>query len=147
LTFDEVKVGCSENTPIRIIAQAAKTDFKVIKDLNPEIRGHYLSSGSHNLLIPKGSSEGFYARLEGLKRGYLADKREQVYVIKKGDSLSLIAENLNIPLSTLLICNDLDPRRPIHPGKELFICTERTKPKITKAEKPNNRTPKDAPAD
>jgi hypothetical protein len=146
MTFDEVKVDCSENTPIRIIARAAETDFKVIKDLNPEIRGYYLASGSHNLLIPKGASEGFHARLRDLKKGYLADKREQIYVIKKGDSLSLIAEKLNIPLSSLIICNGLDPRRPIHPGGQLFICNEGTKPKTTKAEKTKNQTKKDAPA-
>lgn len=146
LTFDKVQVDCSENTPIRIVAQAANTHFKVIKDLNPEIRGHYLAAGSHNLLIPKGASEGFHARLKDLKKGYLADKREQVYVIKKGDSLSIIAENLNIPLSTLLICNDLDPRRPIHPGDELFICNEGTKSRTIKAEKSKNTPQKDAPA-
>jgi hypothetical protein len=145
LAFDEVKVNCSENTPIRIVAQAANTHFKVIKDLNPDIRGHYLASGSHNLLIPKGASGGFHARLRGLEKGYLAEKREQVYVIKKGDSLSLIAENLNVPLSSLIICNDLDPRRPIHPGRELFICNEGTKPKTGSAEKAKHRTKKDAP--
>jgi hypothetical protein len=146
LAFDEVKVDCSENTPIRIVAQAAKTHFKVIKDLNPEIRGHYLATGSHDLLIPKGASEGFHARFRDLKKGYLADKREQVYVIKKGDNLSLIAENLNIPLSSLIICNDLDPRRPIHPGGELFICNEGIKPKTTNGEKTKSRTKKDASA-
>ncbi|MBW1858545.1 MAG: transglycosylase SLT domain-containing protein [Deltaproteobacteria bacterium] len=146
LAFDEVQVDCSENTPIRIIAQAAKTHFKVIKDLNPEIRGHYLASGSHDLLIPKGASEGFHARLRRLEKVYLAEKRGQIYVIKRGDNLSLIAEDLNIPLSTLIICNDLDPRRPIHPGNELFICNEGTKPKTTNAEKTKKRTKKDAPA-
>jgi membrane-bound lytic murein transglycosylase D len=144
MEFDEVQVSCSENTPIRIIAQAAKTHFKVIKDLNPEIRGHYLASGSHNLLIPKRASGDFHARLRDLEKGYLADKLQQVYVIKKGDNLSLIAENLNIPLSALIICNDLDPRRPIHPGGKLFICNEGTKPTTTNAEKTNNRTKKDA---
>ncbi|MBW1741812.1 MAG: transglycosylase SLT domain-containing protein [Deltaproteobacteria bacterium] len=146
LVFDKVQVDCSENTPIRIIAQAAKTHFKAIKDLNPEVRGHYLASGSHNLLIPKGASEGFHARLRDLQKGYLADKRQQVYVIKKGDSLSLIAENLNIPLYSLIICNDLDPRQPIHPGGKLFICNEGAKPKTTNAEKVKERTKQDAPA-
>jgi hypothetical protein len=145
LTFDKVQVNCSENTAIRIIAQAANTHFKVIKDLNPEIRGHYLTAGSHNLLIPKGASEGFHARLKDRRKEYLANKREQIYVIKKGDSLSVIAENLNVPLSTLLICNDLDPRQPIHPGGELFICNEGEKPKTIKTEKTKNRPQKDTP--
>ncbi|NIM98832.1 MAG: transglycosylase SLT domain-containing protein, partial [candidate division Zixibacteria bacterium] len=35
LEFDRVQVNCSQETPIRIVAEAAKTHFKVIKDLNP----------------------------------------------------------------------------------------------------------------
>jgi hypothetical protein len=147
LTFDEVEVRCSENTPIRIVAQAAKTDFKVIKDLNPDIRGYYLPSGSHKLLVPKGASDGFQARFSGMRKAYLAEKRGQVYVIKTGDNLSTIAERLRIPLSSLIICNDLDPTHPIHPGKELFICNDGTKPNATSTDKPDTRTQKDAPAD
>ncbi len=125
LAFDEVQVDCSADTPIRIIAQAAGTQFKVIKDLNPEIRGHHLASGSYNLLIPKGASGGFHERLRGLEeKVYLAEKRGQTYVIKKGENLSSIAKKLEIPLSTLIICNDLDPRGPLYPGNELFICQE-----------------------
>jgi len=146
MAFDEVQVDCSENTPIRIVAQAAKTHFKVIKDMNPEIKGYYLASGSHSLLIPEGTSQGFHARFQKLKKAYLAEKRGQIYVIKRGDNLSSIAENLNIPLSTLIICNDLDPRRPIHPGDELFICNEGTKPTTTNAEKTGTPTKKDTPA-
>jgi hypothetical protein len=143
MAFDEIKVDLSENTPIVIVAQAAKTHFKVIKDMNPEIRGHYLAAGSRSLLIPEGASEGFHARFKKLNKAYLAEKRGQIYVIKRGDSLSTIAENLNIPLSSLIICNDLDPRRPIHPGRELFICKEGTKLTTTKAKKTNKQTKKD----
>ena len=44
---------------IRIVAKAAKTTFKAIKELNPEIRGHYLAEGSYTILIPRGDSEDF----------------------------------------------------------------------------------------
>jgi LysM repeat protein len=57
----------------------------------------------------------------------LAALRGQIYVIKKGDNLSEIAQNFNIPLTALIRCNDLDPRRPIHPGNELIICVGKKK--------------------
>ena len=44
LSFDRIKVKSADQIPIRIIAQAAKTHLKVIKDFNPEIRGRYLVS-------------------------------------------------------------------------------------------------------
>ena len=131
-TFDEVKIEHSENVPIRIVARAAGTYFKEIKDLNPEIRGDYIPSGNHQVLIPKGTAEGFQDRFQGLLKRYLAELRGQIYVIKKGDSLSLIAEEFGMPLSALIKCNDLDPRRPIHPGEELIICSGKTRPSAAK---------------
>lgn len=123
MAFDEVKIDSSENVPIRIVAQAAGTHFKEIKDLNPEIRGHYVFPGNHDILVPKGAAEGFQERFGDLLKHHLAELRGQIYVIRKGDNLSLIAEKFDMPLHALIICNDLDPRRPIYPGNELIICT------------------------
>lgn len=135
MAFDEVKVDCLEQTPIRIIAQAAQTRFKVIKELNPEIRGHHLAAGQYRLLVPEGSSDGFLARFRDLQKAFLAGKRQRTYVIKKGDNLSAIAEALNIPVSALIICNNLDPRKPIYPGRRLFVCNEGIKPAAKNAER------------
>jgi len=128
---DQVRIDCSQKVPIRIVAQAAKTHFKVIKDLNQEIRGHYLRPGSHDILIPEGAAEGFHERFRGLLDDFLAGIQGRIYVVEKGDSLSSIAEKFDIPISALLICNDLNPRRPIYPGNKIIICMEeKTKPGI-----------------
>jgi len=121
LSFDQVEITCFQETPIRIVAQAAGTHFKVIKDLNPEIRGHYLPAGSHSLLIPKGASSGFQDRYQGYLEKFQAAQKERIYVIREGDNLSAIAERFDIPLQALLIWNRLDLRRPIHPGDRLII--------------------------
>lgn len=121
LEFDRINLDCFQDTPIRIVAQAANTYFKVIKDLNPEIRGHYLQSGSLEILIPKGTSKGFHARYEPLLKKWLAERKERVYVVKKGDSLTGIAERFNVPLPALLIWNRLNLSSTIHPGDELII--------------------------
>ncbi len=128
MAFEEVRIDSSQDVPIRIVAQAARTRFKVIKDLNQEIRGHYLLSGSHDILIPKGAAEGFHERFRGLLNDFLEGLRGRIYVIKKGDSLSSIAEKFDIPLSALIICNRLNAKQPIYPGNELIICKEETKP-------------------
>ncbi len=121
LEFDEIQVDCPQETPIRIIAQAAGTHFKAIKDLNPEIRGHHLPQGTHKLLIPKGASLGFYRRYSQMLEKHLSAKKDSVYIVKQGDNLSAIAERFGVPLLSLIIWNRLDVSRPIHPGQELAI--------------------------
>jgi hypothetical protein len=121
LEFDRIKIECFQETPIHIIARAAGTYFKVIKDLNPEIRGHYIAAGHHTILIPKGSSGGFRTRYKALVDQWLASRQERVYVVKEGDNLSNIAERFNVPLKALIIWNRLEKKRHIYPGDRLVI--------------------------
>ncbi len=121
MKFDRVQVDCFQDIPLRIIAQAANTHFKVIKDLNPEIRGHYLPEGSRAILIPEGASKDFHARYQHLLKNWLADQKERIYVVKKGDNLSSIADRFGVPLVAIIFWNRLDPNKPIHPGDELII--------------------------
>lgn len=124
LEFDEIRVECPHETPIRIIALAAGTDFKAIKDLNPELRGHHLPAGVHTLLVPKGASKGFQEKYRQSLKSYLSAKKDRIYVVRPGDSLSAIAERHGVPLLSLIIWNRLDARHPIHPGQKLIIHQE-----------------------
>ncbi|HKI49070.1 MAG TPA: transglycosylase SLT domain-containing protein [Desulfobacteria bacterium] len=121
LSFDRVQLKCDRETPIKLVAKAAKTRFKVIKDLNPEIRGHYISKGDHDLLIPKGSLEGFQKRYAGLLKDYAENQTGRVYVVQSGDNLSTIARRHNVPVTALFIWNRINPRDPIHPGQKLIV--------------------------
>jgi hypothetical protein len=121
LVFKRVQIECFQDTPVQIVAQAANTYFKAIKDLNPEIRGHFLAAGTHRLLIPPGSADGFDARFKQLVQQWQATNLERVYVVQKGDNLTGIAERFKVPLPALLIWNRLDGRKPIHPGDRLVI--------------------------
>jgi hypothetical protein len=124
LQYDRIRLECFQETPIAIIAQAANTYFKMIKDLNPEIRGHYLAAGSHSILIPPGAADGFDTRFKMLVDQWLAEKRERVYVVKAGDNLSAIAERFKVPLPALIIWNRLAMNKHIHPGDRLVIYSD-----------------------
>ena len=121
LQFDRVEFQCNQKTPIHVIARAAGTYFKVIKDLNPEIRGHFLMEGDYALLVPKGSAADFHARYELALSNWVATRNEQIYFVKEGDNLSSIAARFNVPLPALLIWNNLNPNRHIHPGDRLVL--------------------------
>jgi hypothetical protein len=127
LQFDRIKLKCFQETPISVIAEAANTRFKMIKDLNPEIRGYFLAAGNHRILVPKGAADGFQARFKTLVDQWLAENRQRVYVVKEGDSLSAIAERFNIPLPALIVWNRLKLREHIHPGQHLIIYSDEIK--------------------
>jgi plasmid stabilization system protein ParE len=121
LTFDRVRIDCAVEMPIRLVAQAAKTQFKVIKDLNPEIRGYYLARGVHDILVPKGAAAGFQKRLAALVTQSASGQASRTYIVQKGDTLTSIAAKFEVPLPALIIWNRIDLSRPIHPGDRLVI--------------------------
>ena len=118
---DSVSISSTEQIPLQIVARAAKSSFKTIKDLNPQIRGHYLVAGTHTLLIPKGSARGFKRRLEKRIKKLAGQNKNRIYIVRKGDTLTNIARQFNVPLPALLIWNRLNYRKPIHPGDRLII--------------------------
>lgn len=125
IEYDRIRLECFQETPLAIIAQAANTYFKMIKDLNPEIRGHYLAAGSHWLLIPPGATDGFQTRFKMLVNQWLTENQERVYVVKAGDNLSAIAERFKVPLPALIIWNRLAKNKHIHPGDRLVIYSDK----------------------
>jgi hypothetical protein len=134
LRFDRIQFDCSREIPIRIIAEAAETYFKVIKDLNPELRGHYLAKGNHSLLVPEGAFKGFDKRYKQLVSQWLSFRKEQIYVVKKGDNLSSIADEFNVPLAAIIIWNRLDLNASIHPGDRLVIHRQEGGTKVQESE-------------
>jgi membrane-bound lytic murein transglycosylase D len=121
LMFDTVEVDCFQDTPIRIVAQAAGAFFKDIKDLNPHIRGYYLQPGHHQVNLPQGSADGFDARFRELVAKNRDERQTRIYIVREGDSLSEIAERFDVPLAALLIWNRIGLNHSIHPGDRLVI--------------------------
>jgi hypothetical protein len=121
VSFETVEVTAAGDLPLRLLAQAAKTDFLAIKELNPEIRGHYLAAGTRLVNVPKDGVWGFQKRLARLVEAEAGSLEGRVYIVKEGDNLSIIAEKFEVPLAALLIWNRIDNNRVIHPGQELVI--------------------------
>jgi membrane-bound lytic murein transglycosylase D len=121
LQFDRVKLKSTRETPIQIVAEAANTYFKMMKDLNPEIRGYNIAKGNYSILVPKGSAKGFHDRYKTLLDEWLAANEKRIYVVKKGDNLTAISERFDVPLPALAIWNRISLKKPIYPGQRLVI--------------------------
>lgn len=122
--FDLVDVKASQPVPLHLLAQAANTQFKVIKDFNPQIKFYHLPAGQHQIHIPLGLSDGFLQRYEMLVAEWMSSKNDFVYVVKKGDTLSGIAARFNVPYRALLVWNRIGSGKKINPGEKLFIFSD-----------------------
>jgi hypothetical protein len=121
LAYDQVQVTCLEPTPIRLLAKASGTTFKAIKDLNPQLRGHHLDIGKHQILVPKGAGAGFPDRFAIAYSRWQQAVKGKIYIVQEGDNLTKIAERFKVPLPVLLIWNRLDPDQLLHPGDRLIV--------------------------
>ena len=121
ISFDRVKLTLPGRTPLYLVAQATGTHFKQIKDLNPEIRGHNLTKGNHIIAVPEGSGENFHPRFADLAKKWRQEYKMHIYIVKKGDNLSTIAERFDVTLPALMAWNDLSPNNFIHPGEKIVI--------------------------
>jgi len=127
--FATTQVSAFNDVPIRLIANAARTDFKTIKDLNPEIRGHYLAPGTRAINIPENGTVEFQERLAVEIESESKIRSQRIYVVKQGENLSGIAEKFEVPLAALLIWNQLNFNDTIHPGQRLVILSNAEKGK------------------
>ena len=121
IPFDSVEISASQPVPIHIVAQAAKTYFKIIKDLNPHIKNYYIPAGRWQIMIPKGSAGGFHERYESLLQQWLTEKKERIYIVKQGDNLSNISAHFNVPVKAIMIWNGINNGKKVSPGDKLII--------------------------
>lgn len=120
-TFDKVNLASDFQIPITLIAKAADIPFKMIKDFNPELRGYYLHTGEHAILIPKGKAKGFEARFTTAVKKWEKTVKNRFHIVKPGESLTGISKKYRISLSSLLKLNNLSLKGIIHPGDRLVI--------------------------
>jgi hypothetical protein len=121
IDFDQVQITTDQPVPLNIIAEAANTYFKTIRELNPQIRNYYLPTGSFILHVPKGASVGFAERYDNILSKWLKEKDNQIYTIQSGDNLSSIADRLNVSVKALMIWNGLTSASKLTVGQKIFV--------------------------
>ncbi|MBI9078048.1 MAG: transglycosylase SLT domain-containing protein [Desulfatibacillum sp.] len=121
IEVENVEVVTMAKAPLTLVAKAAQTSFKQVKDLNPHLRGYDLAAGEHIIMVPKGAAQGFNERFETLFAQWFEAKAGNIYIVKPGDTLTGIAEAHGVPLPTLAMWNRINLMHPIHPGQRLLV--------------------------
>lgn len=128
LEFTQTTITANQPVPLSIVAQAAKTHFKAIKELNPQLRNYYLPAGSFTIYLPRDGAIGFSERYENLLSAWFKEKKERIYVVQEGDNLALIAGRFNVSVKALLLWNGLNNTSKLIPGQKLVVFSEKITP-------------------
>lgn len=110
INYDEI--GIKVNVPVHLteMAKGLGTHLKTLKDLNPQIIGYYLPSGSYTLKVPPGKGREVKPLLKNLERkgsSPRADRSKKYYIVNPGDTLTQISADTGVPLSRLQKINGL----------------------------------------
>lgn len=125
LECDIVAVNIAATVGIVDLAIAAETDYKTIRDLNPQLRDYYLPAGSYTIRVPAGLGPKFSEQLAihaaaPRRPAPETDGDDSYYTVRPGDTLGHIAERTGVSVKTLKELNGLkDPT--IKTGKKLKL--------------------------
>jgi membrane-bound lytic murein transglycosylase D len=131
LPTQNVTVALRRTTHLRNVAKAASTSIRIIRELNPEIRGMTIPKGTYDIKIPKGTDFSFPLKIKSkaiklsqagkgsgkTKAGSQANRR---YVVRRGDTLSKIAKKNRVSIRELKRANRIKGSI-IKPGQKLII--------------------------
>ncbi|MFO7446878.1 MAG: LysM peptidoglycan-binding domain-containing protein [Ignavibacteriaceae bacterium] len=108
-----------EAVDLNFLAECAGVSVETLQDMNPELTQTSTPSGSYALKIPRGKSETFASNLknvpESAKRTYL------VHNVKRGESLSKIANKYAVSINDLADANNISTKTKLSKGVKLRI--------------------------
>ncbi|MCE9667474.1 LysM peptidoglycan-binding domain-containing protein [Myxococcus stipitatus] len=121
LAFDEVEL--TDATDLDVVARAAGVNVKEVQDLNPELKRWCTPPASvknpYKLRLPSGTATRF---AEGFKKISPAERLTfRMHKVKRGDTLSQIAERYGSATEAILQMNRLKSARTLKLGAELVI--------------------------
>ncbi|MCJ7782684.1 MAG: transglycosylase SLT domain-containing protein [Desulfobacterales bacterium] len=119
LRYEKVKVPAL--TDLSLIAMACETSLEEIKDLNPEIRRGVTppNETEYEIKIPFGKKELFLKNFKALQP--LGKFEFKTHLVKKGETLPMIAKSYWVDLEPMLEINHLNKTSPISKGMTLLI--------------------------
>jgi hypothetical protein len=142
LAADRVTLTVARRLPLMAVAKAARTDYKAIRDLNPQLRDSELPAGRIEILVPAGAAAGFHERLEALAAmaapapvpppteaaaaapvpsPAAAKKGPPIHTVQRGETLTAIAARYGVAIEDLRRWNHLKTGSVIKSGDRLVL--------------------------
>jgi LysM repeat protein len=120
---DTVSVKLPASVHMTDFAKALDTDYKVIKELNPQFLGYYFPTGRHQIRVPAGKGKQVKPVLASLTNSpsrRRSASTKDTYTVRNGDSLSKISAKTGVPISRIKSLNNIKGSI-IHKGQTLLL--------------------------
>ncbi len=108
---DKVEVSLRRQLKLTDLAVSLDTDYKTLRELNPQIRRHYMPKGHHTIKVPPGCGPKVVLALKspGDHRSRNWEKiSESYYLVRQGDTLGRISQQTGISIATLRDLNGIN---------------------------------------
>ena len=136
---DTVPVNIDVPIHMTDVSRAVGTDYKILKELNPQILNSYLPTGHYTIKVPSGLASRTSIVLKQLTR--IASRRMKknsgcYYVVQSGDTLIRIAREKGVSVDTLKKINSIKGSK-IMVGQKLLLSPYCVKSQTTSVDPPS----------
>ena len=110
---------------LKTVSKHLEVSYRLLKDLNPELRYNYTPNRPYILKVPKGKGTVLLSKLSDIPTWYPPIPAYVKHRVKKGESLSLIARRYRTSVRAIMAMNGLRSRHYIKAGWKLKIPARR----------------------
>jgi membrane-bound lytic murein transglycosylase D len=121
---------------VKTIADQLQISYKLLKELNPELKRDSTPSRPHAFNVPRGKGPLLLAKLEDMPAWNPPIPAHERHRVRKGDTLSLIARRYRTSVRAIMALNGLESSKYIKAGWNLKIPTGRKYEALSKPTPP-----------
>jgi len=119
IEFETVEI----NRPVKLssLARTLGIEEEILRELNPELRHDSTPDGEYSLKVPPGYGEKTIAAIESLPRWIPEEASYLIHIVRRGETLSLIASRYRTSISSIARLNNLKRINLISVGQRLKV--------------------------
>ncbi|MBW1722124.1 MAG: LysM peptidoglycan-binding domain-containing protein [Deltaproteobacteria bacterium] len=117
------KVTIDKQVHLRTIAKRLGINYRLLKELNAELRRELTPNSAYELKVPKGKGDVLLAELQDIPAWRPPQPRYLIHRVRSGDTLSGIAKRYGSSVRSIMAANGLKSRSYLKVGWRLKIPT------------------------
>jgi membrane-bound lytic murein transglycosylase D len=117
------KVDIHKQVQLKTVASRLDIDYRLLRDLNPELRQQLTPSDPYLLRVPKGKGEILLAKLDEIP---VYRPAYRTHTVRRGESLSVIAERYGSSVRAIMNANNLRNKHYVRINQKLKIPLSKT---------------------